>query len=97
MIFPEGTRARDGKIKTFKPAGLAALLRSVENPLVYPVTIEGSWLVSARPKGPIPRGIRIRIDPGDPIDPARFESSDAVIQEAFRVISSRLDELRRAG
>ncbi|SER12280.1 lysophospholipid acyltransferase family protein [Pedobacter rhizosphaerae] len=45
VIFPEGTRAKDGKVKTFQFGGIATLLKSVPNALVVPVAIENSWKI----------------------------------------------------
>lgn len=45
LIFAEGTRARDGKLKPFQVGGIATLLKVVPNALVVPVAIENSWKV----------------------------------------------------
>jgi 1-acyl-sn-glycerol-3-phosphate acyltransferase len=95
VIFPEGTRARDGILKSFKPAGLTALLRVVDRPLIYPVTFDGSWLISAHARGPIPRGMVVRMKIGEPIDPARFDNFGEAIAETYRVIAENLEFLRR--
>ena len=43
MIFPEGTRSKDGKVKTFQSAGIATLLKKCPNALLVPVAIKDSW------------------------------------------------------
>ena len=43
VIFPEGTRSRDGKLKTFAVGGVATLLKRCPNALIVPVAIKGSW------------------------------------------------------
>lgn len=43
VIFPEGTRSRDGKLKQFAIGGIATLLKRCPNALIVPVTIKGSW------------------------------------------------------
>lgn len=45
VIFAEGTRAKDGKIKTFQVGGIATLLKVVPNAIVVPVAIENSWKI----------------------------------------------------
>jgi 1-acyl-sn-glycerol-3-phosphate acyltransferase len=42
VIFPEGTRSRDGKPKPFAGGGLAVLLRKCPDALVIPVAITGT-------------------------------------------------------
>ena len=43
VIFPEGTRSRDGKLKQFAVGGIATLLKRCPNALIVPVAIQGSW------------------------------------------------------
>ena len=45
MIFAEGTRAKDGKMKRFHVGGVATLLKFNPNALVVPIAIENSWKV----------------------------------------------------
>ncbi len=45
VIFAEGTRAKDGKMKPFQVGGIATLLKIVPNALLVPVAIENSWRV----------------------------------------------------
>jgi 1-acyl-sn-glycerol-3-phosphate acyltransferase len=41
-IFPEGTRSKDGKVKSFKIGGIVALLKEIPDALVVPVAINGT-------------------------------------------------------
>lgn len=43
VIFPEGTRSRDGKLKQFAVGGIATILKRCPKALIVPVAIEGSW------------------------------------------------------
>jgi 1-acyl-sn-glycerol-3-phosphate acyltransferase len=43
MIFPEGTRSKDGHVKPFQSAGIATLLKKCPNALLVPVAIQDSW------------------------------------------------------
>lgn len=43
FIFPEGTRTKTGKMKTFSVGGIATLLKKNPNALVVPVAINGSY------------------------------------------------------
>jgi len=43
VIFPEGTRSKDGTVKTFQAAGIATLLKKCPEALVVPIAINNSW------------------------------------------------------
>lgn len=58
-IFPEGTRARDGKMKHFKSAGLITLLRTMPDALVVPMALDGSWELVRYKLLPIPFGVTV--------------------------------------
>jgi len=45
VIFAEGTRAKDGKMKPFQIGGIATLLKIVPTALIVPVAIENSWKI----------------------------------------------------
>lgn len=68
-IFPEGTRARDGRIKRFKPAGLLALLDAAPNALLVPVAIDGMWEVLKFNFKPVPYGVKVHYSVLEPIEP----------------------------
>jgi len=53
VIFAEGTRAKDGKLKTFQVGGIATLLKVASNALVVPVAIENSWKIVCFGKFPL--------------------------------------------
>lgn len=61
IIWPEGTRARDGELKDFLGAGLTVLIKELPNSPIVPVVVDGSWKISYRPFGPVPRNTEIRI------------------------------------
>jgi 1-acyl-sn-glycerol-3-phosphate acyltransferase len=42
VLFPEGTRSRDGRPKTWKSAGFLTLLQAAPRAVVVPVTIQGT-------------------------------------------------------
>jgi 1-acyl-sn-glycerol-3-phosphate acyltransferase len=45
VIFAEGTRAKDGKLKPFQVGGIATLLKVVPDALLVPIAIENSWQI----------------------------------------------------
>ena len=43
FIFPEGTRTKNGKMKTFSIGGIATLIKKNPHALIVPVAIKGSY------------------------------------------------------
>ncbi len=60
VIFPEGTRSRTGKLKTFHKNGLRALLESCPDAIVIPVSIQNSWKLQQWGSFPLPLGTKIQ-------------------------------------
>ena len=60
MIFAEGTRAKDGKMKRFHIGGIATLLKINPNALVVPIAIENSWKVVQYGMFPLSAGEDLR-------------------------------------
>ncbi|ARK11398.1 lysophospholipid acyltransferase family protein [Fibrella sp. ES10-3-2-2] len=69
VIFPEGTRSRDGKPKPFAGGGLAILLRKCPNALIVPIAITGTGhfnpegLFPLRPNSPMTWTVLPPIEP----------------------------------
>ena len=68
-IFPEGTRSRTGKAKSFSPKGLATLLRHAPSALVVPVSINNCWKIMQYGWFPLSFGERPSWLVHAPIDP----------------------------
>ena len=45
VIFPEGTRSKDGVLKDFQVGGVATLLKKVPDAQIVPIAINNSWKV----------------------------------------------------
>ncbi len=43
VIFPEGTRSKDGQVRTFQSAGIATILKKCPNALLVPIAINNAW------------------------------------------------------
>lgn len=61
VIFPEGTRSRDGKLKRFSENGVKMLCKFAPNALVVPLTINNSWKLFRFGKFPFGLGSRINL------------------------------------
>lgn len=67
IIFPEGTRSRNGEPKSFAPNGLKILCKYAPNALVVPVTINGSWKIFRYGAFPLGIGNRMKFTIHPPI------------------------------
>ncbi len=88
LLFPEGTRAMDGKLQRFKD-GAFRLAFDAKVPVI-PVAITGTF--EALPKhGLIMRGrMSARVEVLDALDPRGFESADALRDAARAAIAAAL-------
>jgi 1-acyl-sn-glycerol-3-phosphate acyltransferase len=68
MIFAEGTRAKDGKMKTFQVGGIATLLKAAPDAIIVPVAIENSWKLVQYGTYPLSFGERLKWTVLEPID-----------------------------
>ena len=94
LIFPEGTRTRDGEVGVFKP-GFCALARRANVPLM-PVAIEGAFDSWPRTR-PLPFPAMIHIHFGPPLtaeDISQFDD-EGLVAEMHRRISACHAEARR--
>lgn len=93
VIFPEGTRSRDGKLQKFRRAGSQALLEAADQLPVVPVAIDGSWRLLENNLFPVPFGTSVRIRFGDPIGRSPGDATD-VARKAESWIDAALREFQ---
>lgn len=43
VIFPEGTRSKDGQVRSFQSAGVATILKKCPDALLVPIAINNAW------------------------------------------------------
>ncbi len=90
IIFPEGTRSRDGRLLRFKKGG--AFLAIKAGVSILPVTVNGGRF--ALPKGTMalmPGKMEIIV--GDPIDPGKYgeEDQEKLMNDVKSAIEKNLD------
>lgn len=91
VIFPEGTRSRDGRLKEFKRGGTAMMLGAADRLPVVPVTISGSWRLTEKNMFPAPFGCRVHIRIGDPIE-RHPDDVDELLSTVEQRIRAALEE-----
>lgn len=78
VIFPEGTRSRDGKPKPFKTKGLKVLLEHAPNAYVVPITINNSWKTLRYGKFPLGIGAHLKFNVHRPIETKSYNSDELI-------------------
>ncbi len=61
LIFPEGTRSKNGKVKEFRRSGLKTLIKNMPGANIVPISIKNSWKFSDQNYFPMPLGVKIVI------------------------------------
>jgi len=61
LIFPEGTRSKNGNVKKFHRSGLKTLIKSMPSAKIIPISIKNSWKFSGQNYFPMPFGVKIII------------------------------------
>jgi 1-acyl-sn-glycerol-3-phosphate acyltransferase len=88
VIFPEGTRSRDGKPKPFKTKGLLTMIEHAPNALLVPITINNSWKTLRYGKFPMGLGAKITFLVHKPLQARDFE-------DKLKLISKVEDQIKR--
>ena len=67
VIFPEGTRSKNGVPKKFQPRGLLTLFEGIPSAVVVPITVNNSWKTVKYGKIPMGLGTHIKFTVHEPI------------------------------
>lgn len=94
VIYPEGSRARDGRLGEFKPAGTVMLMRAAPDLEIVPTTIDGSWKLLRHKLLPVPFGTTVRVRFGDPIPRRPDEDERTLLTEVRSSIEATLEGWR---
>ncbi len=90
VIFPEGTRSRDGKLKKFHESGLQTMIKYTPEALVLPVSIQNSWKLQQWGSFPLPVGVKIQFKVHEPIS-AKAHTFKEIYDYCHDVISKELN------
>lgn len=84
VIFPEGTRSRDGHPKAFKSMGVKILCKNAPSALLVPVSINNSWKLLRYGKFPYGLGVKFKVTVHDPIPQTKdFNTLFAQVEETI--------------
>ncbi len=95
VIFPEGTRSRDGSLGGYRTTGLAALMAAAPDLPIVPTVIDGSWQVFEHNMLPVPYGVGVRVRFGDPIPRSPTLDADDVVGICTTFAEETLAEWRK--
>lgn len=90
VIFPEGTRSRDGKPKSFSINGLKMIAKYNPEAFIVPLTINNSWKVFKYGKFPLGIGSPITIDTHKPIQVKSMHFNE-LIKEVETTITKNIN------
>tara|TARA_B100000378_G_C18037466_1_gene409483 strand:- start:888 stop:1370 length:483 start_codon:yes stop_codon:yes gene_type:complete len=68
VIFPEGTRSRNGVPKPFRTTGLKVMLKNAPEALIIPISINNSWKLLRYGKFPMGLGSQVTFEVHPPIE-----------------------------
>jgi 1-acyl-sn-glycerol-3-phosphate acyltransferase len=91
VIFPEGTRSKDGKVKPFQAGGIAIILKKCPSALIVPIAIDRSWEMSRYGLYPMNTFIDMTWQVLEPIEPS-FGNVEEVVKEAENRIKKALHQ-----
>ncbi len=90
VIFPEGTRTKDGKMRPFAVAGVVTLLKKVPGALVVPIVIKGSWELNRYGTYPLSFGEKLTFTVLEPLQFSNL-TPEEIIYEAEKRIRKEFD------
>jgi len=88
VIFPEGTRSRDGNPKPFKSLGLKILIKKSPSALIVPITINNSWKLLQYGKFPMGIGAHVKFKVHPPIE--NNENTEELIAKVEQQITNSI-------
>jgi 1-acyl-sn-glycerol-3-phosphate acyltransferase len=89
VIFPEGTRSKNGQMKPFAVGGVATLLKKVPDALLVPIAIHGSWRLVQYGKFPLSAGQKIIWEVLEPFELGN-KTMEEIVEAAEKAISKAL-------
>jgi len=92
LIFPEGTRSKNGQVKTFQAAGVATILKKCPEALLVPIAIDNSWRMIQYGYFPLTPFVKMTWKVLDPIEPAG-RTAEEVVKEAEEEIKKELGQV----
>ncbi|WOD45196.1 lysophospholipid acyltransferase family protein [Hwangdonia lutea] len=90
VIFPEGTRSKNGEPKPFQTKGLEILFKKIPSAMVVPISINNSWKTLRYGKFPMGLGTHITFTVHKPIKVSTFTDKQALIHSVETTIKEHI-------
>lgn len=91
VIFPEGTRSKDGKPKPFRTRGLEILIKKMPSALIVPITVNNSWKMLKYGKFPMGIGNHVKFTVHKPVEIATFTNEQTLIRQVEQTIVDAIE------
>ena len=91
VIFPEGTRSKNGEPKPFQTKGLEVLFKKIPSALVVPITINNSWKMLKYGKFPMGLGTHITFTVHKPLKVSTFVDKQDLNNSIESAIKSKIN------
>lgn len=92
VIFPEGTRSRDGYPKPFRTKGLLTLFENAPNAYILPVSVSNSWKLQRFGVFPMPLGVHLKIKVHAPIKISEYKPEALISLVEQTVVNAIIHE-----
>jgi 1-acyl-sn-glycerol-3-phosphate acyltransferase len=89
VIFPEGTRSKDGRVRTFQSAGVATILKKCPNALLVPIAINNAWKMVRYGIYPLSTFEHLKFEVLTPIEPDG-RPADELVKQVEETIKTKV-------
>lgn len=91
VIFPEGTRSKDGTPKPFQTKGLLTMMKKIPSALIVPITVNNSWKMLRYGKFPMGIGNHMKFKVHAPLKLANFTNHEELISQVEKTIVADIE------
>jgi 1-acyl-sn-glycerol-3-phosphate acyltransferase len=88
VIFPEGTRSKNGEPKEFAQSGLKILCKSAPSAFVVPITVNNSWKMVKFGAFPMGLGNKLQFIIHEPIAVSKYSFEELLEKTENAIVSS---------
>jgi len=85
VIFPEGTRSRNGKVKKFKVGGIKALLEVSPSAYIVPFVVDGNYRLQESGAFPLSFGLKLSYSVLAPFNPEGLNAEDVTERSEYLI------------